>query len=345
MKNNKKRNSIFFYIMIVFLIVQILTLNWIYTIEKQSHATTSSIQRELVNGDTILINDVVRPQQRFMANSIKQSWMKYIEDTKYSLVEENKNGQPIYSNDSHSIAFDKDTMYKEKKNSNIYDIFSKDTNKLLLANCKPQWNRAQVEQILSFLVAPVKSFGNNGGVIVFDSYTGKVFLDTTPGDRKEKSPELSIFEDYKNELNKNPLQTKSEINNFIERKDSNRLSSFVYSFNEPTQMGEESLDFNKYPLGQYNRMFVEKLVLPYETFGFDGQPMQLTMLIMSNEKDIAKAFDDNTIALQKNVEETNAILDKAIVILFISTFTTMIVLLIAIYIMKYSSDEKMIRER
>lgn len=338
--SNKKQNKIFFYIMIVFLVVQILALNWIFTIEKHSKKVTNTIGEELVNNDNILISDIVRPQQRFMANSIKQSWMKYIEDTKYSLIEENHEGKPIYSNDIRSIPFDKETMYKEKKTSNIYDIYSKDNNVLLLSDCKPQWNKSQVHQILNFLVAPIKSFGNNGGIIVFDSNTGQIFLDTTPANRKEHSPNLSIYDDYKNIINKNPDQTRAEIYNFIDKKDSNRLSSFVYSFNEPTKMGDQSLNFKKYPLGDFNRLFVEKLILPYETFGFDGQPMQLTMLIMSDEQDISKAYKDNTQAINANIQYINETLDKAIFILLISTLITMIVLLISIYVIKYSFEKR-----
>ena len=344
MKKNNKKNSIFFYILIVLLILQILSLNWIFAIKEKSKSTINSINRDLVTNDNILVNDIVRPQQRFIADSIKQSWMKYIEDTKTSLIKENHEGKPIYSNETRSIPFDKNTMYRNKVGNNKYDIYSKENKMLLLTDCKPEWDIYHVQQILNFLVAPVKSFGNDGGIIVFDSNTGKIFLDTTPANRKEKEPNLSIFEDYKNKLNKNPIQTKREINNFITKKDSNRLSSFVYSFNESKQMGNNVLNFKEYPLGQYDRLFVEKLVLPYETFGFDGQPMQLTMLIMSDEQDISKAYKENDLSIDENIKTMNEILERTTLILFISTIITMIVILIAVYIIKYSSDEKMIRE-
>lgn len=334
-----KKKNIIFYTLLSLFVLDIFLFNWCLNSISKFETLSNQMKNSEIQNEKILVTDTVRTQQRYIANSVRESWMKYIDDEKnFSLIKEEDN-LPVYSNGDNTIVFDESTMYKEKVKDNIFNIYDKNGNKLIISNASPEWNTHKVNSILNLLVRPIKSFGNNGGIIVFDSYDGHVFLDTTPANRTENNPDLSIFKDYDNPKNKNPELTKQEINNFIEKKNSDRSSSFVYMFNDPTNMTDPN-DFSKYKLGDYNRLFVEKIVLPYETFGFDGQPMQLTMLVISDEQDIYKAFETNNRQFETAISHTDKILDNVAWFGGAITVIFMIVILIALYLLKYPCNKK-----
>lgn len=334
-----KKKNIIFYTLLSLFVLDIFLFNWSLSSISKFETLSNQMKNSEIKNEQTLITDTVRTQQRYIANSVRESWMKYIDDQDdFSLIKE-KDGLPVYSNGDSSTVFNDKTMYKVKVKDNIFDIYDKNGNKLVISNASPEWDTYKVNSILNLLVKPIKSFGNNGGIIVFDSYNGHVFLDTTPANRTEDNPSLSIFNDYDNPKNKNPELTKEEINNFIEKKNSDRSSSFTYMFNDGTQMTDPN-DFSKYKLGDYNRLFVEKIVLPYETFGFDGQPMQLTMLVISNEQDIYKAFKADNEQFETAITKTDKILDNIAWFGGAITVVFMIVILIALYLLKYPCQKK-----
>lgn len=219
------------------------------------------------------------------------------------------------------------TKYIENNNNN---------NELVFTDEKPQWNSSKVEEILDILVAPIKVFGNNGGMIVYDSNTGEIFLDTTPIQRIKTNKDVSIFEDYNHANNKNKEDTQLTAEKFfITKRDSNSISDIVYMFNEPTNMHNESSNFYKYPLGSYNRQFIEMSVMPYETIGFNGQPMQLTVLSVVDEQDIFSSYEslinEELIAINKNKK----IYEIVSMILVINVLCNMIGMLITLYAISY----------
>lgn len=334
-----KRKNIIFYTLLSLFVLNIFLFNWLLNASSKFDTLSNQLKNSEIQNEKTLIADTIRPQQRYMANSIRESWMKYIDDEKnFSLIKE-KDGLPIYSNGYDNLVFNNSIMYKVKIKENIFDIYDRNTKKLILSNASPEWDKNKINKILNLLVKPIKSFGNNGGIIVFDSYNGHVFLDTTPADRTERHPNLSIFKDYENPNNKNPNLTKEEIKDFIEKKNSDRSSSFIYMFNDGTNMTDPN-DFSKYKLGDYNRLFVEKIVLPYETFGFDGQPMQLTMLVVSDEQDIYKAFKADNKQFQTAITKTEDVLSELVLFGGAMTVIFMIVILIALYLLKYPCHKK-----
>ena len=113
-------------------------------------------------------------------------------------------------------------------------------------------------------------------------------------------------------------------------------------FNEETKMGTCASNFAKYPLGDYNRQFVEMSIIPYETIGFDGQPMQLTVLSVVDEQDVFYAYKEISLKYKNIIVDNKQLYEKASMILIFSLVATMIVMLIALYVIKYrfNCDEK-----
>lgn len=332
-ERNKKNIGLVFF---VILLIQIFAFNYSTSIYKGFVENHKRLQESQIDLNTALISDTVREQQKNTLSATKQSWMQYLyEHPEISLIEQ-VDGKPIYINDYSSILFDQDTMYRVSKGENRYDIKRKNTDELLIDNAQPQWNTEEVERILNVLVKPIKMFGNNGGIIVYDSNTGKVVLDTTSTERLRETNEYSIFEDDKNPKNKNIEETKKVIEDFFKfKKDSNRVSSIIYMFNESTIMGDDAGNFTKYPLGEYNREFIELAVLPYESIGFEGQPLQLTMLSVVDEHDVTAAYKNVLKHIAESLETNMILYGKTSVVLFTSIICTMIVMLYSLYKIKY----------
>lgn len=330
---NKKNIGIIFFVL---LLVQIIAFNYSISIYNGFIDNHKRLEKTQVEINTALITETVREQQKNTLSATKQSWMQYLYTHQNISLIERVDGKPLYSNDSTSILFDQDTMYKISKGENKYDIFNKETSELLINDAQPQWKKEEVEKILNVLIKPMKMFGNNGGVIVYDSNSGKVFLDTTSSERLRDTNEYSIFEDYNNKKNQNISETKDVIENFFKlKKDSNRASSIIYMFKEPTKMGDEANNFTKYPLGEYNREFIELAILPYESIGFEGQPLQLTMLSIVDEQDITFAYEKTSCELRESLKTNMMLYGKTSMILFTSIICTMIIMIYTLYKFKY----------
>lgn len=334
----KKRLFLFFLILFIF---QIFFFSEITKLSYKYPNAIESLNEGKVQNQIILINNTVRNQQRLMLQSIKQSWINYItnEDKKLIEVDDTYGVYPVYkTDDGDKILYDSLSMYKEKTELNYYNIYSKGNDALLLANAKPEWNEDELNKILDLLVAPIKTFGNNGGVIVYDSNSGEIFLDTTPANRL-KNGENNIFKDDQSAYCKNKTETLYGIEKCIKiKKDSDSIEDFIYMFNEEHIMGNDSDNFEKYPLGDYNRQFIEKMILPYESFGFDGQPMQLTVLLVSDEQDIYSAYKYNDDNITKSLNITLELNSKTTIILISSIFITMTYLCVIAYLFKYSNN-------
>lgn len=332
----KSKQSVTGIVFFVILLVQIFAFNYSASIYRSFVDNHNALDKSRVEINTTLVTGTIREQQRDSLSSIKQSWMKFLESNPNVSLIEHEGDLPLYRNEEDSIGFDSNIMLKVKKESNIFDIYEKNTNKLLIANAKPQWNTEKVDEILAMLVAPIKNFGNNGGIIVFDSYSGQIFLDTTSSQRIRDGEYASMFEDDKHINNQNPEACKEVIEKYFKlKKDSVKSSGIIYMFNESAAMGKEAANFDKYKLGEYNRQFIEASILPYETLGFDGQPMQLTILSVVDEQDVMHNYKSTMSDLENNIAKNEELFGKATVILFISIICTMVVMMIALYKIKF----------
>lgn len=326
---NKKLFGLF----ILLFIVQASAFNLVQKMYFNYNNEKNNIISEINERDKILVNNTIRNQQRAEMQSIKQSWLNYLSLENKSVILTNEN-LPIYKNEDNEIAFNSNDMYKIHTESNIYNIYSKEDDRLILGQATPQWNRNELDYLLNLLVTPVKTFGNNGGIIVYDSYSGEVFLDTTPTDRV--STKTNIFKDSENSTCKNVESTKTSINSYLKmKKDSDSIENFVYLYNEETDMGNDADNFEKYPLGNYNRQFVEKMILPYESFGFEGQPMQLSVLIVSDEHDISVLYKNNNKNFLSSLNNITCIYEKTIFVLIGILVINMIFIILIAYYLKY----------
>lgn len=335
----RKKCSNLSMIFFVLFIAQLFALNHVSKLYVEFENNHAKIEENYIDINSTLINDTVREQQRNNLSSIKQSWISYLEVQDINLIKRDADTYPIYSNGINSITYDDKTMTKEKKELNKFDIYNKEGNSILISNATPQWDESQVEEILNMLVKPLKMFGNNGGFIVFDSYSGKIFLDTTKNQRLANDTEVFLCDDKVSADNKNTTETEKTIDNyFMFRKDSNRINSIVYMFNEKTKMGDQVNNFELYKLGDYNRQFVEMSVLPYETIGFDGQLMQLTILSVVDEEDISSSYVNIMKDMDKSIVTNKNIYGQVSIALIISLIATMISSLIVLYSLKIKNN-------
>lgn len=339
MKNTKK--NIIGFVLLAMMIVQVLAINITVSIykdfsENQEHLTAYSIKSK-----EVLINDIISTQQKNILNSIKQSWIKYVEHNNIDILARDENGYPIYIHDLEYVGYDSSTMYKERISEyDTYNIYETSTNKLIISEAIPKWNKNKIKEILDIIISPIKVFGNNGGIIVFDSNNGDIFLDTTPQLRLKNNKDVSIFDDMTSAHNSNKAETRLTCEGYFKlKKDSNNISNIVYMFNEPTEMGKDAFNFEKYKLGDYNRQFIEMAIMPYETIGFEGQSMQLSILVIVDEQDIAAQYKYLDKQIEEIINVNKELYGSIIAILVISLFATMIVMLISVYIIKYKKQK------
>lgn len=190
------------------------------------------------------------------------------------------------------------------------------TNTSLVNN--KEWNREEIENVLNIIAEPVKVFGNKGGIVVFDSITGDIFLDTTHNDRKGGN----IKDDSASE---------ESIKSLLEKKDTISTTGIIYALEE--EGIDKPDDFKKYPLGKFNREFIEKTILPFESMGF-AKDKQLTLLVVANEKDVFNKYIDDSDKVNKDIEAIEELSKKATVLTGIALIITMSSAIYLLYLYK-----------
>jgi hypothetical protein len=283
---------------IVLLIVQILIFDNINLLVTNMLTKGDQLNRIEVKLQTVFMQDTIRAQQRRMLDAVRQGWVNYINNNPdIELIVKDYAGRYIYKNiDGVSISFDPSTMEKVTRGDKYYDIKDIKTGALIAEKVRPQWNGINVKKVLDIVAAPIKAFGSTGDVIIYDAYTGEMMIDNSEDCRDTpqvlgKDGKRYITLDYLHPNNANPEATKRVVNEqFMWRKDTDSTTGMVYYFSESLDMGKDANNFEKYPLGQYNREFQEKIILPYETVGVDGQPMQIAVVSGSQEQEIVSAY-------------------------------------------------------
>lgn len=296
-----------------------------------------------VDTQQAFVDDIIRPQLRLVLSSIRQSWVQYLITNKNTeLILKDRYGRYIYADaDGNTIAYDSKTMTVEKY-LNYFNIKDKKTGEILLSNCRQQWNKEQVKAILDIIATPIKAFGSTGTILAFDSFTGEIIIDNS--DNKDTVEVLGPDEkryiqlDYLHPANKNPEACKRVIENEITlRKDTDRNSKIVYYFSEPIDMGDEAENFAKYPLGDYHREFQEKIILPYEAVGVEGQSMQITVVLGAQESEISAAFKKVKEEFLKTQQKFSDTVEYEILFPFISVIISLIVILLAIFVLRINA--------
>ena len=285
MSNDKiKQYTIAIFIVAIF--IQLNLLVKIQTIGNDTIKTYNEISSLESNVSESFLQNIVRPQMRRTLEGIREGWISYISSHQKTELLLKDNGNYIYGNKKgEKVVFDERNMTKKKNSNNEYDIYKKDGT-LLISKARPQWNKKEIVNILNIIAAPVRCFGETGDCIVFDSYTGEVLLDNSENKTINQNGEKFIQFQTSHPSNKNKKACSETMKKYMLRNDSDTNSNMIYYFNEPEYMGNDGNNFTKYPLGQYNRDFQEKIILPYKTIGVEGQEMQLTIVLGANEQEL-----------------------------------------------------------
>lgn len=191
-------------------------------------------------------------------------------------------------------------------------------------------DKEEVTKLLELLLSSRKQFGSSGGFIAFNSRTGDILIDTTPIGRTG-----NIFMDSKDPLNKNVVESAILINDVFRGYDSTTSTTHAtYMFNEETSMGDDINNFEKYPLGEYDRLFVEKIILPYESLGFESSNEQITVLSLASEQDVVRGLESSKEAFKDFMATGNKISKNIYCLTIISIFIAMANVLNFLYVIQ-----------
>lgn len=298
LEKQKKFVSVVF---VCILISQVFLFNGITNLGQTLEEDYNSIKASNQQATEDLINGTIRGQERIMLSSIRQGWVQYLSIHPETELIQKIDGKFIYSNPKgNRVVFDPDTMTKSKIDEAYYDIKDIATGKVIARSVRPQWNMKAVENIINVIGSASKAFGPAGDLLVYDAFSGEVIVDNS-GNTKEVSAvlqengkrNLSLM--HKHPMNLNAAQYKTVVDQLMWRKDSDASSKIVSLYSESQYMDPTQLNnFSLYPLGEYKREFIEKVILPYESIGVEGQEMQIGIAIGAQEQEIVSVFSRTT---------------------------------------------------
>lgn len=321
MNSYSKHNKIIAWFTISIIIIQCILFGSIYASNQDMFNNGKELTNISIEAQEKFINEFIRPQLRQMLKDSKEQWAQYLyNNPNVNLISKDPSGSYIYSNSKDSIIFNENTMYKIKIETNKYNIFDKNTNELLIEKACLMWKREELQNLIKLVTTPLNAF-NACYVTVFDTYTGEVFI----------SNDNNRFEDYISLENTDEEEYK-QLMKQLDTNEKYTLTSFYYE--KGLKNDASALDYSKYPLGKYNRLYEEKIILPYETIGVEGQDMQLTILVGVNEKSLMVTFkqlmeDFNIIT---NYVQTD--INKIIIYPMISVLLSLTSALVIIYLLK-----------
>ena len=81
-------------------------------------------------------------------------------------------------------------------------------------------------------------------------------------------------------------------------------------------------------------------ILPYESVGFYGEPLQLTILSVADEQDIFSPYIDHTKNVEKCFIINEQLYEKLCKVLIISIFTMMVIMIITLFFMQRDDVKK-----
>lgn len=303
----EKQKKFVSYSFVVLLIIQVFLFNGITNLGNTLNQSYKGMQEANEQATEDFVNGTVRGQERIMLSAIRQGWIQYLNiypDTELIQKDGNKF---IYSNPKgERMLFDPSTMSKMKVDDAYYNITDIHTGKLLATAVRPQWNIQAVKNIIDIVGSAAKAFGPTGDPIVYDAFSGEIIIDNS-GNTKE-SPEV-LQEDGRRNLKLmylhpqalNRTQVKSVIDELMWRKDSDSSSKITSLYAEPQILDPNKVnDFSVYPFGEYRREFIEKIILPYESIGIEGQEMQIGVAIGAQEQEISSVYTRTVKAMQES---------------------------------------------
>lgn len=311
------------------LILQLLLLVFMNTLNLDFINSKNELKKTFVEQQEIFIKETIRQQQRRMLNSIRESWTQYIGYAEnIELLLKDKEGNIIYTNGEDVVAFNREYMIMDKYPNGYCDIRYKNSN-IIYTNMRPQWNKEEVIRILNIVAVPMRVFGGSENILIYDIYSGEIIASNT---QKNSGPFVqNLFEDQ------------HVVDKLMIRQDTEIFDNIVYS----STVKEGLLNYNKYPIGSLDRVFVEKVILPFETVGVDGEPMQIAIASFVKEKEIAYCYESTVSRIKQSVEtmETKIFYVFAIFIIsFILSVAMYAIFNIAIMLESKKRDDKDMRK-
>ena len=293
----------------------------------------------------------VREQERRTLQGIRQAFINFTNKYPLDLFERDRYGNIHYGNiKGDSVFYDPKTMFIRSDTEWFYNIHDKKTNNLIAGHVRPYWNMENIKYVLSVVATPFKQSGNTGDVFAFDSYTGEMLIDNSEDCApntltigKDKRPYILL--NYKHPNNKNPNSCLWTINNkYLWRKDSSPEDKIIFYFNEPILTNENSNNFKDFGLGNYNREFQEKIILPFETSGIGNTDMQITVILGAQEHEIMYLYNPIVTDYKKMIKNIDFDIEKLLwqsrMIIFICMFCIMLLALYLAYIEHEVKEER-----
>lgn len=336
----KKRLSTLF---IVLLVIQVI----LFGNMQQSGIFFIKTSEELHDTKTefsnVLLKDTIREQQRKMLSSIRQGWVQYLSVHPNTELMHKVNDNYVYSNyEGASVIFDPETMIKKDRPDNYLDIYDVDTKELIAEKVRPQWNKEEVKKILNIVASPVKAFGPSGDILIYDAFTTEVIINTSTDNKDDeavyaKDGRRYLSLEFQHPNNKNPQATQNNMESLLWRRDTDRNSGLINFFNESTDMGNDGNNLEKFPLGQYDRDFCERIILPYESVGVEGQPMQISVILSSNEKEVIAPYTGVIKSYNDLEEKFNVGMNKAMIVPIVSVGMSLITIFAAMFALRINA--------
>lgn len=333
-------------ISVVVLLGQLFYMSKLEETSNHSKEIIKSFDALQVESSEKFISSIVREELRRKGGSVKQGWMLYTElNPDVDMLFKNEKGEVIYTDDKGiEIALDTECMTKDELVNGRYDIYDKKTHEIIAKNVKPKWNKANLDVALDILANHIRSYGPKGSLIAIDALTGEILVDGFASidgyPNLEKTPEFyldgipSIMNIHKKKENKNPEGVKQAMKKVMSNSDTGYGDNLINLFNDSTDFGGEPGDFEKYPLGQYNRDFLEVVHIPDESLGVEGTNLQLKILFFANEKDIMNNFNGSIRKYEILKAETESVMNTALIYSINSVSLSIVMIILSVFIIQ-----------
>lgn len=262
-KGKVNKQKIVLVILGIMLLIQTIFFKTIFESPNIIRQSVSELYKNNVSFSENFIENTIRTEQRRVLLTIRQGWIRY------------------------------STLFPEK-------FFVKDGD----------WVSVSIKEISDIIISPVRIFGTHSRAIIYDIQTGDIIyaphLKTMELEKlidpDTNKPNIKNF--YKLSVNKgNEEQVKNVYTELLGKVDTDSNSKITSLVFETNQMDSNDVnDFSKYPLGEHNRVFIEKIILPHESIEI-GEDKQLGLIIEINEQEIMSPYK-NAIKQNDNLLHT-----------------------------------------
>jgi len=280
---------------------------------------------------------------KYTLTSISNRWNVYSEAQSISLLKANAEGFILYQSMSTGEIISPDPNQITKlvnPKDNTLKISDAETFEVLMSDARPMWNYDKITNIINEVVLPINLFDSKTSLMVFDTNTHEILYSNSSRStsqycalsQTENIDNLTMDKLYES-FKYNSDQNQNTLNLLTDKRNSN--ISPMTTLIEESECLTDFNDFIKYPLGSYNRIFQEKVIIPYENYGISGEPMQLTLVLGVQEKNILNYLNENLDNQNQLFEECKDLVELRIILVYINIIIVVFLVLVIMYDMKY----------